>query len=215
MEIAFHGNSHFTLKGKNGSLETNPNNSTLDTKSNVVTFSEMTEDTTIQNTSETKTIYRPGEYEVVSIMVKALQARLDDPKTGEKNIIYSITVDDVNLCHLGKLNRALTPAEINELGEINVLLIPVGGEGTLTSGDAAKTISALSPKLVVPMSYADNDISKSTAMKDEKEITVVDVPSLKAFLGEMGVDKVSAQKTLSVTPNNQPLTTEVVILDIN
>ena len=90
MEIAFHGNSHFTLKGKNGSLETNPINSTLDTKSNVVTFSEMTEDTTIQNTSEAKAIYRPGEYEVVSIMVKALQARLDDPKTGEKNIIYSM-----------------------------------------------------------------------------------------------------------------------------
>lgn len=215
MEITFHGHSHFTLKGKSGSLETNPQNSSVTTKSNVVTLSEVTEETTIQNTPETKTLYRPGEYEVVSIMVRALQARLDDPKTGEKNLIYTITVDDVNLCHLGKLNRVLTPAEINELGEINVLLIPVGGEGTLTSGDAAKMIAELSPKLVVPMSYADNDISKSTAMKDEKEITVVDVPSLKAFLGEMGVDKVPAQKTLSVTPNNQPLTTEVVILDIN
>ena len=52
-------------------------------------------------------------------------------------------------------------------------------------------------------------------MKDEKEITVVDVPSLKACLGEMGIDKVPAQKTVSGTPNNQPLTTEVVILDIN
>ncbi len=215
MEIVFHGNSHFTLKGKDGSLETNPQNSTVDTKSNVVTLSEMIEEAPKPNASDTKTIYRPGEYEIVSIMVKALQARLDDPKTGEKNLIYSITVDDVNLCHLGKLNRVLTPAEINELGEINVLLIPVGGEGTLTAGDAAKTISALSPKLVVPMSYSDNDISTSTAMKDEKEIAVVDVPSLKAFLGEMGVDSVPAQKTLTVTPNNQPLTTEIIILDIN
>ena len=215
MDIIFHGNSHFTLKGKSGSLDTNPDDLATLNKSNIVTLSEITEDTVIEDASEAKTIYRPGEYEVVNIMVKGLQARLDDPKTGSKNVIYSITVDDVKLCHLGKLNRVPTPAEINELGEINVLLVPVGGEGTLSSGDAAKTISAISPKLVVPMSYTGDDISKTTAMKDEKEITMVDVPSLKAFLGEMGADSVPAQKTLTVTPNNQPLTTEIVILDID
>ena len=215
MDIKFHGNSHFTLKGKSGTLDTNPDDLASSNKSNIITLSEITEGTVIGDQSDAKTIYRPGEYEVVSIMIKGLQARLDDPKTGTKNIIYSITVDDVKLCHLGKLNRVPTPAEINELGEINVLFVPVGGEGTLSSGDAAKTISAISPKLVVPMSYTGNDISKTTAMKDEKEITMVDVPSLKAFLGEMGVDSVPAQKTLTVTPNNQPLTTEIVILDID
>ena len=215
MDIIFHGNSHFTLKGKSGSLDTNPDDLATSNKSNIVTLSEITEDTVIEDESEAKTIYRPGEYEVVSIMVKGLQARLDDPKTGTKNIIYSITVDDVKLCHLGKLNRVPTPAEINELGEINVLLVPVGGEGTLSSGDAAKTISAISPKLVVPMSYSGDDISKTTAMKDEKEITMVDLPSLKPLLREMGGDSGPAQKPLTVTPNNQPLTTEIVILDID
>ena len=60
----------------------------------------------------------------------------------------------MNLCFLGALGHADLPAEIKEaLGDIDILFLPIGGEGVLTSAEANKLATALEAKMIIPMHF--------------------------------------------------------------
>jgi L-ascorbate metabolism protein UlaG (beta-lactamase superfamily) len=109
-------------------------------------------------------------------------------------------VDEVSVCHLGDLGHVLNTEQVEEMENVDVLLLPVGGVSTINATMAAEVVRQLEPKVVVPMHY------KTEALK--RGLEPVD-----RFLKEMGLNEVSSQPKLSVTKTTLPLTTQVFLLE--
>jgi L-ascorbate metabolism protein UlaG (beta-lactamase superfamily) len=69
------------------------------------------------------------------------------------NSVFCFTVDDIKLCHLGDLGHVLSPEQINELGTVDILFIPVGGFYTIDASIASRVCDLLKPKVVIPMHF--------------------------------------------------------------
>lgn len=99
----------------------------------------------------------PGEYEVKGVFVQGIPSFHDGQNGKEKgqNTIYTIEAEGMKFCHLGDLGqKELTDEQIDKIGSVDVLLIPVGGEGyTISSAEAIKITSQIEPKIVIPMHY--------------------------------------------------------------
>ena len=151
---------------------------------------------------EPRQVKGPGEYEIGGVMIVGMPTFHDAEKgkTKGKNTIYLIEIDDITVCHLGDLGHVLNAEQAEEIGNVDVLLVPVGGVSTINASAAAEIVRQLEPKIVVPMHY------KTLLLK--RELEPVD-----KFLTEMGVKEVTPQPKLSVTKANLPITTQVVLLN--
>ena len=69
------------------------------------------------------------------------------------NTVFCFTVDDIKLCHLGDLGHVLTPGQVNEIGTVDILFIPVGGFYTIDASIASRICDQLKPKVVIPMHF--------------------------------------------------------------
>ena len=144
----------------------------------------------------------PGEYEVAGVYIHGLGTYHDaeNGKRQGKNTVYLMEINEVNVCHLGDLGHVLTPGQIEELGHVDVLLVPVGGGGSLSAAGAAETISLLEPKIVVPMHY------RTDVVKQELD-------PLDKFAKEMGLKDITPQPKLTITKASLPQETRVMVLD--
>lgn len=98
----------------------------------------------------------PGEYEVKNIFIQGISSFHDDSDGKERgeNTIYTIEAEDLKICHLGDFGqKELTQEQLEAIGEIDVLMIPVGGVFTISAKEAAKIMSQLEPKITIPMHY--------------------------------------------------------------
>src|SRR3990170_2555364 len=77
-----------------------------------------------------------------------------------ENMVFSFEIDGVHICHLGDLGHLLTDEQVSELGHVDVLLVPVGGETTLTPTEPAEVVAQIGPKIVIPMHFAVDGGSK-------------------------------------------------------
>jgi L-ascorbate metabolism protein UlaG (beta-lactamase superfamily) len=102
-------------------------------------------------------IQGPGEYEVKGVYIKGIPS-FHDEKEGRdqgENTIYIIEVEDLKICHLGDLGqKELTEEQVEGIGEIDILMMPVGGVYTISSKEALKVMSQIEPKITIPMHYA-------------------------------------------------------------
>ena len=99
----------------------------------------------------------PGEYEVKSVFVQGITGFHDDVQGKERdlNTIYIITTEGITLCHMGDFGqKELTPEQVEKIGNVHVLMIPVGGTYTISGKEAGKIISQIEPKIIIPMHYA-------------------------------------------------------------
>jgi len=209
MEITWLGHSCFRIKGKEAVVLTDPcgpdTGYTLGkVQADIVTASNTHAGHVYFDTLQEgyKAIKGPGEYEIKDVYITGIRTFHDDSK-GEKfgkNTIYTIEMEGVTLCHLGDLGHALSPEMIGELGNINVLFIPVGGHSTMPASAAADLVRNLNPGFVLPMHY-------KTA--DEK----ADLDFPEKFLKELGLKDLVVQSKLMVTRTNIPLATQVIMLD--
>ena len=69
------------------------------------------------------------------------------------NIVFCFTVDDIKLCHLGDLGHVLSQVQIDEVGSVDVLFIPVGGSFTIDATEAGQVCDQLNPKVIIPMHF--------------------------------------------------------------
>jgi len=136
----------------------------------------------------------PGEYELRGVSVVGVAA-------GDTTIMR-VEVDDVRVCALGRLCRQLAEHEIDALGHVDVLAVPVGGGDALEAQAAARLVNALEPAIVVPVRYAVAGIAG-------------DYDQVDRFAKEMGLAEGWApQPKLNLTgslPTNED--TRVVILE--
>lgn len=130
----------------------------------------------------------PGEYEVADTSILGIPARAygEEPKT-LTNTIYKIENEDVKLAIIGNIDPDLTDAQLELLGEVDVVVIPVGNHDTTLSGlDALSLVKKIEPFVVIPTHFADSKVKYSTpqatlqeAIKDLAMEPSETVPKLK------------------------------------
>lgn len=144
-------------------------------------------------------INRTGDFTQSGIEIKGIQAfhdKFSGAKRG-KNTIYNFKVDGINICHCGDLGHTLSAKQVEEVGKVDVLLLPVGGRVTIDAFDAVEVIKQLGPIVVVPMHYrtkalgpfgfwfakVDKFISTSGLKAREYTELEIDKKNLKDFSG--------------------------------
>ncbi len=138
----------------------------------------------------------PGEYEIGDALITALSDRRPD---GVRNIVFVIELEGVRIAHLGLPAKAPDSALVEQMDDVDVLLLPVGGGISLGPAAAADVMTSLDPHIAVPMHY-----------KTEKE--KLDLEPLDRFLRETGA-KAEPQPRLSVSPGQVPEELTVVVLE--
>ena len=98
----------------------------------------------------------PGEYEVKKVFIKGFQSTSEYGGNERINTVYSIILEGMNLVFLGALNSKKLNANVKEaLGDIDILFLPIGGNGVLNVSDAHALSVDLEPKIVIPMHYGE------------------------------------------------------------
>ncbi len=205
-DIQYLGHSSFRLRGRDGIVVTDPYDRSVGLDigkptASIVTISHDHADhansAAVRPAREKVfTIDGPGEYEVSGILITGVTT-FHDKKRGEelgKNTVYIIHLDDVVFCHLGDLGHELTTQQIDDIGAIDVLLIPVGGGETIGPSEAINVISQLEPRIVIPMHYAQSD--QASFMQE--------LVPLEKFTHELGLKEFELQEKLSISASSLP-----------
>ncbi len=212
MEITWYGHSCFRLTERNyATVVTDPYDhkavgyDPLKLRAEIVTISH---DAPGHNHREavkgsTHVLTGAGEYEIGGVFITAVQTGVNGGKKNRDNVrntLYVFDYDGITVAHLGDMQEVPTQSEVEALGTVNVLLVPVGGGGGLNAAKAAEVVSLIEPNLVVPMHYATPD-------------SKLKLDSLNKFLKEMGLGKLEAQPSLKIARSGLPDETKVVVLD--
>ncbi len=102
----------------------------------------------------------PGEYEVQDITVAAFSAGSTYDGAQRINTVYSVHFDGMSILYLGALGDTELPRAILEMDAPDVLIVPVGGEGTLSPAEAQKLAVKLEAKLIIPVLYDDKSVNQ-------------------------------------------------------
>jgi L-ascorbate metabolism protein UlaG (beta-lactamase superfamily) len=96
-----------------------------------------------------------GEYSVKEVLIEGISSYHDNEKGALRglNNIYTIKSEGMTICHLGDLGHILTEDQVEDIGDIDVLMIPIGGKYTLDAKEAEKVIAQIDPKVIIPMHY--------------------------------------------------------------
>ena len=149
----------------------------------------------------------PGEFEVKGIYVAGIETYHDQVQGQERgmNTIYRIEMEDIKILHLGDFGESIMRDEtLEEAGDVDILLIPVGGKYTIDGETAAKVVKQIEPRFVVPMHY------KIPGLK-------VGLESVEQFLKELGATKVQPQEKLVLKKKDmgEEEKTEVIVLKLS
>lgn len=98
----------------------------------------------------------PGEYEIKGVYIKGFKSNSKYGGEDRINTVYEVSLEGMNLCYLGALSdKELESETLEELSDIDVLFLPIGGDGVLSASEAYKLAVKLEPKIVIPMHYTD------------------------------------------------------------
>lgn len=200
MTITWFGHSCFRIEAKEGSVLIDPFSKEIGLrppkiKEDILLLTHKHYDHAgLTNVGEeTFMISGPGEYERKGFHIRGIQSYHDKVQGTERglNTIYTITAEDVTICHLGDFGEEkLSDKQLDDIGEVDILIIPVGGTSTINAKEAVAVVSQIEPKIIVPMHYKTADV------------TVPDLEGVDKFIKEISltpekVDKLRiAKKTL-------------------
>jgi len=166
MDITWHGHSCFTIKGEDATLVTDPydelGNSLPKLQADIVTLGDELAASTgkIREIEDAKVLDWPGEFEVSNIAIESFSAERfakEGSLEGENVNIFVFVVDGIKICHLSGLAHELSDELLNHIGDIDILLIPIGGGDVLDGKTAQKVVEAIEPRIVIPMYYSATD----------------------------------------------------------
>lgn len=203
-EIEYKGGNGVVISTKKTTIVTDPKLSLiglkdLSTKDAVELATEAR--FALGNEAARLNIEGPGEYGIGDFDIKgvAAQRHLDSESDPLVSTMYRIEVGDVRIAVLGNIYEKLTEQQLETLGIIDILIVPVGGNGyTLDATGASALTRAIDPKVVIPVHYADDGITYEV-QQDEFE----------TFAKELGapVEEVAKYKVKSASVLPAALTT--------
>lgn len=217
MDIYWLGQACFKLKGKNATVLIDPYDPEF---TGLKLPKELSADTVLvthahQDHNNSKAVTQtpsggtpmvfsePGEYEVSGVVITGISSFHDESRGLErgKNIIFHMMFDGLDIVHLGDLGQSkLSEEQIARIGEVDILLVPVGGVYTIDAKAASNIVSQLEPGIIIPMHY------KVEGLKFE-------LSGVEGFLKEMGAEGVIAQPKLSISREKLPEEPMVVVLN--
>ena len=208
-EIIWLGHASFRLKSKDATIITDPYDKSLGLgspgqRADIVTVSHNHphHNAVAAVKGDPMVIAGPGEYEVRGVFITGVWSFADDEggkKLGRNNI-FLFHLDDLVVCHLGALGHTLSSQQLEAIGDVDVLLVPVGGNASLSAGKASEVISQIEPRVVIPMHYSTG---RETLQMD----------SLDKFTKEMGLKDWTTQDKFSMKKSDLGETTQIVILE--
>lgn len=200
MDITFLGHSSFKIKGKSATLITDPFDPKMiglkftKVTADIVTVSHEHEDHNhLENIGEYKRIIKgPGEYEVMGVSILGFASYHDEKKGVErgKNTIFVYEIDEIRIAHLGDLGHTLSENLVEELGTIDILMVPVGGFYTIDAEKASEVVRAIEPTFVIPMHFQETGLVKEMYEK----LTPVDEFVKQTGLSAEKIDKLTLKK---------------------
>lgn len=161
-DIEYKGGNTVTIATKKATIVTDPKLSVVGLKDVIIKGGiEIATEArfAVNNPDARLEIEGPGEYGVAEFDIKgvAAQRHLDDEKSELLSTVYRIEAGDVRVGLLGNIYEKLSENQLEELGVIDILIIPVGGGGyTLDATGAASLVRQIDPKVVIPVHYADS-----------------------------------------------------------
>ncbi|MBI4033264.1 MAG: MBL fold metallo-hydrolase [Candidatus Blackburnbacteria bacterium] len=221
MDITWLGHSSFRIKGKTSTVITDPYDPSMvglkfpKIEANIVTISHEHQDHNRSDLvlgaplSERKlphVVRGPGEYEIGGVSIFGIPTFHDNEQGAKRgvNTVYVITIDGIVICHLGDLGHKLSEEEARQMGDVDILLVPVGGVYTIDAEDAASIVASIDPWVVIPMHYK---------IEGGKSELLSQLLSVDKFTKELGLVPLREVK-FTVTKESLPQETQLVILEL-
>lgn len=170
MIITWLGHSSFLLEDSNGfKILTDPFDTSIGYEVfkgevDVVTISHGHFDHNYKaniNSEKTRIIEDVGSFSVENVRINGTHSFHDNAQGTKRgnNIIYTIEMEGLKLCHLGDLGHILSQDQLNQIGNVDILLIPIGGNYTINAKEAYKLTNIIKSNIVIPMHYKTPDLS--------------------------------------------------------
>jgi L-ascorbate metabolism protein UlaG (beta-lactamase superfamily) len=202
MEITFHGANALTLNAKTAKVIVDPvvPGQKVNYKKHDIVL--LTQDQQVELYEDQILIHTPGEYEAREVSVKGVPARSHMDEDGKHSAtMYRVIMNGIRVAVLGHVHPNLTEAQLEELGRVDVVIVPVGGNGyTLDAEGARKVIKEIEPAIVIPTHFADKAIKYEVPQNE-----------LKAFTDEIGAPTEEVEK-LKLKAGDLPEQMEVKII---
>jgi L-ascorbate metabolism protein UlaG (beta-lactamase superfamily) len=144
----------------------------------------------------------PGEYEIGGVFITAVQTNGVGKKKADftRNTLYVFDYGGLTVAHLGDLKDVPSQSEVEAMGSVNIVLLPIGGGNGLSSAKGAEIVSQLEPNIIIPMHYQTKDSS-------------INLDDLDKFTKEMGLQPIEPIPSLKITKSGLPSESKVVVLE--
>lgn len=206
MDIQFYGGNAISINSKQARVLIDDNLTDLGAKSvakaeDIALFTSTHSDP-IQKAKIV--IDQPGEFEVSGISIYGIPARAHMDEEGKKTAtMYKLVLDDMRILVTGHVYPDLTDAQLEAIGMIDVMLVPVGGNGyTLDGIGALKLIKKIEPKVVIPTHYEQDGLKYPVPQQ-----------SLDDALKGLAMEPKERLSKLKVKPGELSPTTQLIILE--
>lgn len=209
-EIEYKGANSVTISTKKAKIVVDPNIASYGLKNPSVNgcVELVTEDRFVYDkNSASLLIDGPGEYGVSGFDISGIAARrhIDTDADGKLATIYRIEVEGARIGLVGNIWGKLSDEQLEGLGLIDILIIPVGGNGyTMDAVAAAGLVGHIEPKVVIPIHYADSGIKYEVVQDD-----------LGRFVSELGAEKEVVSKFKLKSLSSLPVKTTIFELERN
>lgn len=210
MEIKYLGHSSFLLKTKSARIVTDPFDTKMvglkfpKTEADIITVSHNHKDhNAVKEVEGDVTVFDwPGQFEKKGVRIWGYRTFHDKSGGGERgeNIMYKFEADGVSVLHCGDLGVVPEDAFLDEIGEVDVLLVPVGGHYTIDATEAIELIKKVEPSVIIPMHYGSD------------QVLIKELAPISDFLKKIGSESVVPVDKLVIKPEELEEEMKVVVL---
>ena len=162
MELQYHGANCLRITTKKSVILVDPRSDIAEIKPDLkkATIALATQSLYVPTDGELFVVDGPGEYEFEDCSVAGIAAQPHTASTGDKSAtVYRVSNPDVSILIVGNIDAKLSEEQLESIGMVDIVVVPVGGSGyTLDAVGAATVVRAIEPKMVIPVHSSDDGL---------------------------------------------------------